>query len=57
MFAKPAILQPVMQPEPPASVPEPTSGGSYTRDPVTNALVRNPPVADPPPAPPNTAQE
>jgi hypothetical protein len=39
--------KPKPAPTPPseAPIPEPTAGGSYTRDPITNELKRNPPEA------------
>lgn len=39
---------PADQPAP--ALPEPTAGGSYTRDPITGALTRNTPSVDTPTA-------
>lgn len=42
------LTAPVEQPTP--ALPEPTAGGSYTRDPITGALTRNTPSGDTPTA-------
>jgi len=46
---KPALKSP--SPAAAAPAPDPTSGGSYLRDPATGALVRNPPPVEPAVAP------